>query len=118
LTSFDQAEAMEPKKTRAELLHAINTIATAGAEIQADGTVGMEEWSTILLDILPSSGIKVEAVQEMVRYTSENSKEQSNRLNVNALIEVLTSFPDLLSTVPSAQLPKKPTPLDLPKEGL
>jgi Ca2+-binding EF-hand superfamily protein len=117
------AEAMEPKKNRAELLHAINTIATAGAEIQADGTVDMEEWSTILLDILPSNGIKVEAVQEMVRYISAraasgNSKSQSNRLNVNACIEVLTSFPDLFSTVPSARLSKKLTPLELPKEGL
>ena len=114
---------MEPKKNHAELLHAINTIATAGAEIQADGTVDMEEWSTILLDILPSNGIKVEAVQEMVRYISAraasgNSKSQSNRLNVNACIEVLTSFPDLFSTVPSARLSKKLTPLELPKEGL
>jgi len=42
---------MEPKKTTDELLHAMQTIATAGPEIRSDGTMDSQAFRKIMSDI-------------------------------------------------------------------
>lgn len=105
---------MEPKKTGQELLHAMKTIASAGPEIRSDGTMDSDAFRSVMLDILPSHGVEIGTVNEMLHYIFEHaaqdgSHKSGGNLSVQKCIEILTSRPDLFS--PVGRLTVKLTPL-------
>lgn len=108
------AEAMEPKKTKEELRYAITKLAAAsGHQISADGSLDATSFRNILSDILPSHGVEIGLVNEMLDFifqeAMDQSQKQAAKLNIDKCIEVLTTRPDLFSSSAASSKQARPS---------